>query len=58
MYKNATYLNNLSGSVCGIVAEKANYLVFIPLDPANSDYQQIMKLVQEGKLIIADAESA
>ena len=29
---------------------------FVPLDPANTDYQEIMKQVQEGTLTIQDAE--
>jgi hypothetical protein len=29
---------------------------FVPLDPANTDYQNIMQLVAEGKLTIAPAE--
>lgn len=29
---------------------------FVPLDPANSDYQAIMALVEAGELTIAPAE--
>lgn len=28
----------------------------VPLDPANTDYQNIMKLVEDGELTIAPAE--
>ena len=29
---------------------------FVPLDPANTDYQNIMALVEAGELVIADPE--
>jgi len=29
---------------------------FVPLDPANTDYQEILNQVQAGTLTIADAE--
>ena len=29
---------------------------FVPLDPANTDYQEILRQVQEGTLTIQDAE--
>ena len=29
---------------------------FVPLDPANTDYQEILKQVQEGTLTIQDAD--
>ena len=29
---------------------------FVPLDPANTDYQNIMSLVESGELVIAEAE--
>ena len=33
-----------------------NTEMFVPLDPANTDYALILKLVKEGKLTIKDAE--
>ena len=30
---------------------------FVPIDPANTDYQNIMKLVEDGELTIAPAEN-
>ena len=33
-----------------------NSTVNVPLDPANTDYQEIMKQVQEGTLTIKDAD--
>ena len=30
--------------------------IFVPLDPDNTDYQEILKQVKEGTLTIADAD--
>tara|TARA_R110002167_G_scaffold337293_1_gene544767 strand:- start:74 stop:277 length:204 start_codon:yes stop_codon:yes gene_type:complete len=32
------------------------YIVTVPLDPANSDYAEIMRQVNAGELTIADAD--
>jgi hypothetical protein len=52
MYSNAQY----SGSC--IRVDINGVTSFVPLDPANTDYQNIMALVAEGKLTIAPAEGA
>jgi len=57
MYTNAQYYNNtLTGqSPAGIRCDINGVTSFVPLDPANTDYQNIMQLVAEGKLTIAPA---
>ena len=56
MYTNASYYNDMLGNPAGIRCDIAGVTSFVPLDPANSDYQRIMALVAEGKLVIAPAE--
>lgn len=57
MYTNAQYYNDpITGNPAGIRVDIAGVTSFVPLDPANSDYQRIMALVAEGKLVIAPAE--
>ena len=55
MYTNAQYI-----AVGGVNSEIQVYingvLSFVPLDPANTDYQNIMALVAAGELTIAPAE--
>jgi hypothetical protein len=64
MYSNAKYLTELCDQPDGKKIVKtvainvdingSKYLV--PLDYSNTDYANIMKLVEEGKLVIAPAE--
>lgn len=56
MYENAQYINGLNGQPTAIRVDINGVTSFVPLDPANTDYQQIMQLVAEGKLVIAPAE--
>ena len=58
MYTNAQYYNNtLTGqSPAGIRCDIDGVTSYVPIDPANTDYQNIMQLVSEGKLTIAPAE--
>ena len=51
MYENAQYTksNMIRVNINGVTS-------FVPLDPANSDYQAIMALVDAGQLVIAPAE--
>ena len=57
MYTNAQYCNNtLTGqSPAGIRCDINGVTSFVPIDPANSDYANIMALVAAGKLTIAPA---
>jgi hypothetical protein len=57
MYTNAQYYNNpMTGqSPASIRCDINGVTSFVPLDPANTDYANIMQLVAEGKLTIAPA---
>lgn len=52
-YTDAQYYNDLSGNPAGIRVDINGVTAFVPLDPANSDYQRIMALVGSGTVIIA-----
>jgi hypothetical protein len=56
MYTNAQYYNDRSGNPSSIRVDINGVTSFVPLDPANSDYQNIMALVAAGELTIAPAE--
>ena len=56
MYTNAQYYNGLDGNTAGIRVEINGVTSFVPIDPANTDYQNIMALVAAGELTIAPAE--
>ena len=59
MYTNAQYANRpYSTEKTGIRCDINGVTSFVPLDPANTDYANIMQLVAEGKLTIAPAEGA
>ena len=54
MYENAQYMVINDQNVT-IRVDINGMTLFVPLDPANSDYAAIMQLVAEGKLTIAEA---
>lgn len=56
MYKDAQYVNDMAGNPTGIRCDINGVTSFVPLDPANTDYANIMQLVAAGELIIAPAE--
>ena len=56
MYTNAQYYNDPSGNPAGIRCDINGVTSFVPIDPANTDYQNIMALVAAGELTIAPAE--
>lgn len=57
MYENARYVRYAHlGGAEELLVDINGTTWSIPLDPANSDYQRIMALVAEGKLVIAPAE--
>jgi hypothetical protein len=59
MYTNAQYYSDtLTNQPAGIRCDINGVTSFVPLDPANTDYANIMQLVAEGKLTIAPAEGA
>ena len=58
MYTNARYVkNSITGEVNIIRVDINGATSFVPIDEANTDYQNIMTLVAEGKLTIAPAEA-
>ncbi len=57
MYANARYSRlPLQDADNGIVVEINGVVTFVPLDPANTDYANIMALVAAGELTIAPAD--
>lgn len=59
MYSNAQYVNDpITGQPSCIRVDINGVTSFVPLDPANTDYQNIMQLVAEGKLVIQPADGA
>jgi len=57
MYTNAQYIiDPLSGQVSCIRCDINGVTSFVPLDEANTDYQNLLRLQEEGKVVIAPAE--
>ena len=57
MYTNAQYIaDQYSGIVISISVEINGVQSWVPIDPANTDYANMMVLVAEGKLVIAPAD--
>jgi len=56
MYTNAQYIAFNGINTC-IRCDINGVTSFVPLDENNTDYAQIMSLVQAGELTIAPAES-
>jgi hypothetical protein len=56
MYTNAKYYNTMVASPSGIIVDINGVQSTVPLDPANTDYQNIMVLVAAGELTIAPAD--
>ena len=52
-HKNEITKENVSIS---ITLNNSNALMSVPMDEDNSDYQEILKQVKEGKLTIKDAD--
>ncbi len=57
MYENAKYVRDpFTGQVSEISVEINGVTWFVPLDPQNTDYANIMALVAAGELTIAPAD--
>ena len=61
MYKinitSAKYISNIDGineTIKAVIDEKE---IFVPLDPANRHYAEIMRQVEAGELTIEEADS-
>jgi hypothetical protein len=52
MFRNARYIG-LSGQPSGIEVAISGVITFVPLDPANRDFQDILAEVAAGRLTIA-----
>ena len=53
---NAQYIRDpLYDRINAIKANINGQVMFVPLDPANTTYAEIMRQVEEGKLTIEDA---
>jgi len=57
-YQNAKYLKDFNGNNACISVDINGVQSVVPLDPANTDYANIMRLVEVGELTIAPAEGA
>lgn len=55
MHSNAQWIDD-NGQHISIRVDINGVTSFVPLDPANTDYVNIMALVAEGKLVIQPAE--
>lgn len=55
MYTNAQYIA-INGVNTSIRIDINGVTSFVPFDPANTDYANIMSLLKEGKLTIALSE--
>lgn len=56
MYTNAFWCYDNQGNKIGIRVDINGVTSFVPIDLANTDYQNIMALVAEGKLVIQPAD--
>ena len=54
-YTNARYYNDLFGNRAGISVDINGALSFVPIEPANTDYANMMALVAAGEIVIASA---
>ena len=53
---SAQYQADMDGNNSGIKATIDGQEMFVPLDPSNRHYAEILKQVEAGTLTIADAE--
>jgi hypothetical protein len=56
MYSEAIYILSPQGERVCIYVKCDDQYLYVPLDPNNTDYKNVMALVAEGKLTIASAE--
>ena len=55
MYTDAQYVNGPTGQADAIRVSINGIISSVPIDPSNTDYQNIMELVAAGALTIAPA---
>lgn len=56
MWENLQYTKGMNDEIGGIRCNINGVTSFVPLDPTNTDYANIMALVESGELTIAPAE--
>ena len=54
--EDAQYNKNLNGDIVDVKITEGGKTYFVPLNPANRHYAEILKQVKEGTLIIKDAD--
>lgn len=54
---SAQYATNFDGDNSGVHVTINGKKLFVPLDPANTDYAEIMRQVEAGELTIQEADS-
>lgn len=58
MWVSAKYVNLPLGGTSITAVKEDGSIWYVPEDPANTDYANIMQLVDEGKLVIQPADGA
>ena len=53
---SAKYHNDIDGNQIGIYATVNGVQMFVPLNPNNTHYAEILRQVEAGELTIADAD--
>ena len=53
----AVYSVDLDGNISSIQATIDGITMFVPLDPANRHYAEIMRQVEAGELVIQEADA-
>jgi hypothetical protein len=57
MFTNAKYDKDaFSGNISSIIVDINGTTSFVPIDTMNGDYNEIMRLVAAGELVIAEPE--
>ena len=54
--EDAQYNKNLNGDIVDVKITEGGKIYFVPLNPANRHYAEILKQVKEGTLTIKEAE--
>ena len=52
----AQYNKNIDGNIVDVKVTDGDKTYYVPLDPNNTDYEEILRQVKEGTLTIQDAD--
>jgi hypothetical protein len=55
MYSNAQWID-MNGAHVSLRVDINGVTSYVPIDPANTDYANLMELVREGKIVIQPAD--